>query len=128
MTMRHFSSVIAVAVLMPLTLASQTGGPSVPLGAGRPETEGITRTTLKDDPKATVTRVRLNPNAAEPPHTHPADVVLVPVTAGTIELVIGDRKITSVQPGEVQFVARDVVHSLKNTGKLPFELIAIAVK
>ncbi|HVH26085.1 MAG TPA: cupin domain-containing protein [Vicinamibacterales bacterium] len=62
------------------------------------------------------------------PHTHATDVVLVPVTAGVIELVIGDRTVTAVQPGEVQFVNRNVVHSLKNSGTQPFELIAIAVK
>jgi quercetin dioxygenase-like cupin family protein len=126
--MRKLACAVTLSALMPLTAASQTGGPSLPLGAGRPDTEGITRTTLKDDAKATVTRVRLNPNAAEPPHTHPVDVILVPVTAGTVELVIGGRKVTSVQPGEVQFVGRDVTHSLRNAGKEAFELIAIALK
>jgi quercetin dioxygenase-like cupin family protein len=126
--MRKRALGIALAVILPLSAASQTPGPSLPLGAGRPATAGITRTTLKDDAKVAVTRVRLEPNAAEPPHTHPTDVVLVPVTTGAIELVIGDRTVTSVQPGDVQFVNREVVHSLKNNGKQPFELIAIAVK
>jgi quercetin dioxygenase-like cupin family protein len=126
--MRHLALIIALAVLAPFTAASQTPSPSLPLGAGRPETAGITRTTLRDDAKVTVTRVHLNPNAAEPPHAHPVDVVLVPVTPGVVELVIGDRTITSIRPGEVQFVGRDVMHSLKNTGQQPFELIAIAVK
>jgi quercetin dioxygenase-like cupin family protein len=75
-----------------------------------------------------LTRVRLEPNAAEPPHTQATDAVLVPVTAGLIELVIDDRTLTAVQPGEVQFVNRNVAHSLENNGTQPFELIATAVK
>ena len=125
---KRASFTIILAVVLPLSAASQAPGPSVPLGAGRPETAGITRTTLRDDAKVTVTRVRLDPSAAEPPHTHASDVMLIPVTAGVVELVIADRTMTAVRPGEVQFVNRDVVHSLKNNGKEPFELIAVALK
>jgi oxalate decarboxylase/phosphoglucose isomerase-like protein (cupin superfamily) len=42
--------------------------------------------------------------------------------------VIGDRKVSSVKSGDVQFVPTDVTHPLKNVGKQDFELIAIAVK
>jgi quercetin dioxygenase-like cupin family protein len=126
--MRYLPLSVILAALPPFTAASQSQSPSLPLGAGRPATAGITRTTLRDDARVAVTRVHLEPNAAEPPHTHATDVVLVPVTTGVIELVIAGRTITSVQPGEVQFVNREVVHSLKNNGQQPFELIAIAIK
>lgn len=119
---------LSILLFLPLTAASQTQAPSLPLGAGRPDIAGITRTVLKDDVKVTVTRVHFDPGAAEPPHTHPNDVILVPVVAGTLDLAIGDRKVTSVKSGDVQFVTRNVTHHLKNTGKQPFELIAIAVK
>ena len=53
--------------------------PVLPLGGDRPETPGITRTTLRDDAKSMVTRVHFEPGAAEPPHTHAVDVILVVV-------------------------------------------------
>ena len=126
--MRRMAVVSALALVIPIALSAQTKAPSLPLGAGRPEVPGITRTTLKDDAKSTVTRVHFKPGAAEPPHTHPYDVIIVPVLAGTIEFTIGDKKVTTVKPGDVQFVPRDVLHHLTNTGKQDFELIAIALK
>ena len=126
--MRRTAVVSALALAIPIALSAQTSAPSLPLGAGRPDVPGITRTTLKDDAKSTVTRVHFKPGAAEPPHTHPYDVIIVPVLAGTIEFTIGDKKVTAVKPGDVQFVPRDVTHQLKNSGKQDFELIAIALK
>lgn len=126
--MRHVTLFLVLGLSTPSIVASQTQAPSLPLGAGRPAVAGITRTQLRDDPKAIVTRVRFEPNAAEPPHTHPYDVLLVPVLPGTLDLMIGDRKVTAVAPGEVQFIPKDVVHHLKNAGGQPFELIAIALK
>jgi quercetin dioxygenase-like cupin family protein len=126
--MRHIM-LLSLVLAVPVTTASQTAqAPALPLGAGRPEVPGITRTVLKDDAKSTVTRVRFAPGAVEPPHTHPTDVILVPVLAGTIELVVASRTVTEVKPGDVQFIPHDVTHHLKNTGKQPFELIAIAIK
>ena len=126
--MRRTAVVYALALVIPIALSAQTKTPSLPLGAGRPQVPGITRTTLKDDAKSTVTRVHFKPGAAEPAHTHPYDVIIVPVLAGTIEFTIGDKKVTAVKPGDVQFVPRDVTHQLTNTGKQDFELIAIALK
>src|SRR4051794_7367761 len=121
-------SLFAVVLGGALAVA-QSKAPSLPLGAGRPEVAGITRTTLKDDAKATVTRVHFKPGAAEPPHTHPYDVILVPDLDGTIDLAVeGGKTLTSVKSGEVQFVPKNTVHHLKNTGQRDFELIAIALK
>ena len=108
--------------------SSQTGSPALPLGAGRPEVAGITRTTLKDDAKVTVTRVHFAPGAAEAVHTHPYDIVLVPVIAGPVEWTVAGRRVTQLGVGDVQFVARGVPHQLRNTGRGAFELIAIATK
>lgn len=131
-TLRRLATLLLSAlVLAPATGSPQTTGaaPSLPLGAGRPETEGITRTTLKDDAKSTVTRVRFAPGATEPPHTHPFDVILVPVvTSSTVDIGVGTTTLTSIKPGDVQFVAKDVTHHVGNRGKEPFELIAIALK
>lgn len=111
--------------------AAQGGGPqlpSLPLGVGRPEIIGIARTPIRDDAKAAVARVRFDPNAAEPPHTHPNDVIIVAVTGGPVDFRIGDARITTLAPGEVHFVPRDVVHHMKNTGLQTFELVAISLK
>jgi quercetin dioxygenase-like cupin family protein len=126
--MRRIAVVHALALLIPIFASAQTKAPSLPLGQGRPEVAGITRTTLKDDAKSTVTRVHFKPGAAEPPHTHPYDVIIVPVVAGTITFTIGDKKVTAVKSGDVQFVPREVTHQLANTGKQDFEIIAIALK
>lgn len=119
---------LLVAASSPSTLAQTGQSPSLPLGAGRPDIKGITRIAIRDDAKATVTRVRFEPNAEEPPHTHPNDVIIVPVMAGPVEFRIGAARITTLAPGEVQFVPRDVTHHLKNTGTKAFELIAISLK
>ncbi len=126
--MRQTAAVYALALLIPIASSAQTTAPALPLEQGRPGVPRVTRTTLKDDATSTVTRVRLKPGAVEPPHTHPYDLILVPVLAGTIEFTIGDKKVTSVDPGDVQFVPRDVVHHMTNTGTQDFELIAIALK
>ena len=121
---------LLAAIILGTTIAlAQTTAPSLPLGAGRPEVAGITRTTLKDDAKSTVTRVHFKPGAAEPPHQHPYDVILVPDTDGSIDFSVeGGKTVTSVKSGEVQFVPKNTTHHLKNTGTKDFELIAIALK
>lgn len=119
---------VALVLLAPSMSLSQTQPPSLPLGQGRPETPGITRTTLKDDAKVTVTRVQFAPGAGEAPHTHPNDVILVPVTSGPVDAAVWDKILSRLASGEVQFVPHDVVHHVKNTGTAQFELIAIAVK
>jgi quercetin dioxygenase-like cupin family protein len=126
MVMRQFALLCGL-LLLAFTAAAQTPAP-LPLGAGRPDVEGIKRTQLRDDATVTVTRVHFAPGAAEPPHTHATDVILVPVIAGSVDFTNGAAKVTALKPGEVQFVTKNVTHALKNTGKQPFELIAIAVK
>jgi len=126
--MHRTVSAFVLALVLPVAASPQTKAPSLPLGQGRPDIAGITRTTLKDDAKSTVTRVHFKPGAAEPAHTHPYDVIIVPVVAATIEFTIGDKKVIAVKSGDVQFVPRDVTHQLTNSGKQDFELIAIALK
>ena len=127
--MHQTIGVFAVVILLSAASGSQTSAPSLPLGSGRPDRPGITRTTLQDDAKSTVTRVHFAPGAMEPPHTHRYDVILVPDVDGMIDLGVEGRKtVTSVKSGDVQFVPKNTVHRLTNRGKAAFELIAIAVK
>jgi len=119
----------AVLVALSLVLPSLVGAQSsVDLAGNRPATPGVTRTTLKDDAKYSVTRVVFAPGAGEVPHTHPYDIMIVPVKSGPAVIMIGDRKTTSVKAGEVQFVPRDVVHSVTNTGTVEFEVITVGIK
>lgn len=126
--MRRTVFVLAFLLMVPVVESSQTVTPALPLGTGRPEVSGITRTTLKDDAKVTVTRVHFAPGASEPVHTHPYDIVLVPVIAGPVDWTVAGRRVTQLGVGDVQFVARDVPHQLRNTGRGPVEMIAIAAK
>jgi quercetin dioxygenase-like cupin family protein len=100
----------------------------LPLGEGRPDVSGITRTTLRDDERATVTRVHFMPGAAEPLHTHDFDLLVVPLTAGPVEWLFGDERVEFLEAGEVQFVAAGTVHQLVNAGDAPIEVIAVAIK
>ncbi len=118
--------VFVVGLMMPLAAVPQA--PSVPLGTGRPDIQGITRTQIRDDAKSTVTRVRFLPDALEPPHTHPYDVILVPLTDGKVDLAIGDMQISTLKAGEVQFIPKNTPHHLGNAGGTPFEIIAIGIK
>jgi len=96
--------------------------------ANRPAVEGITRTTLRDDAQATVTRVHFAPGAAEPVHTHPYPILIVPIRAGAVTWVVDGQSTTYLEVGAVQHVAGGVPHQLANTGTEPFEIIAVALK
>jgi quercetin dioxygenase-like cupin family protein len=112
-----------------LTAVAAAQAPSVPLGSGRPQTPGITRTTLKDDAASSVVRVHFEPGAKEPPHTHPYDVILVFVAAGDAKLdVAGNPGASGVKSGDVFFVPRNTTHALANAGSTSFELITVALK
>jgi len=112
------------AVLPTLVIAQS----SVDLTGNRPATPGITRATLKDEAKYSVARVTFAPGAGEVPHTHPYDIIIIPVKTGPAVIMVGDSKTTSVKSGEAQFVPHDVVHSVTNTGTTEFEVITVGIK
>jgi quercetin dioxygenase-like cupin family protein len=107
---------VFAACLAPPSSSAQQGAASVPLGQGRPETPGVTRSQLKDDAKSLVVRVRCVPGAKEPPHMHPYDIILVPVTVGTVDLNVGGKSVSTCYFGDVQFIPRNTTHYLANTG------------
>lgn len=88
--------------------------------ANRPAVDGITRTTIRDDARVTVTRVHFAPGAAEPVHTHPFELMIVPVRDGAVTWVVGDRTTSRLEAGAVQFAPANVPHQLANTGGEPF--------
>jgi quercetin dioxygenase-like cupin family protein len=125
--MGHLVSIIAFMIAWQV-VTSQQPAPSVPLGAGRPETAGVTRTQLKDDAKSSVVRVRFMPGAKEPPHTHPYDVILIPVTDGSVDFNVAGKVVSAFGVGNVQFIPREATHHLANTGERPLEFITVAIK
>ena len=100
----------------------------LPLSAGRPQVEGITRTVLSDDEARTVNRVHFAPGAGEVPHTHAFELLVVPLMSGSVEWIVGDRRVERLAEGDVQFVPPGVTHQLRNPGTEAFEVAAIAVK
>ncbi|MEQ1580716.1 MAG: cupin domain-containing protein [Steroidobacteraceae bacterium] len=123
--MRTRIALVALAFVLPSFVGAQS---SVDLAGNRPATPGVTRTTLKDDAKYSVVRVAFAPGAGEVPHTHPYDIMIIPVKSGPAVIMVGDSKTTTVKAGEVQFVPHDVVHSVTNTGTVEFEVITVAIK
>lgn len=101
---------------------------SVPLGAGRPDTPGVTRTPLRDDAKSSVVRVRFESGAKEPPHTHPYDVLLIPLADRAVDFNIGGESIKTLKVGVVKFIPRDVTHYLANVGQEPLDFVTVALK
>jgi quercetin dioxygenase-like cupin family protein len=91
--------------------------------------EGITRSTLVDNGDVRVVRVRFAPNAREPVHTHPNDVLTIQITSGKVEIVNGSERSTlDREPGFVQFVPRSVQHAHASADLKPFELLSVAFK
>ena len=123
MTLR--TTLIALSVVVPTLVFAQA---SVDLSGNRPATPGVTRSPLKDDPKYSVVRVTFAPGKGEVPHTHPYDIMIIPVKSGPAVIMVGDSKTASVKAGEVQFVPHDVVHSVTNTGTVEFEVITVGIK
>jgi quercetin dioxygenase-like cupin family protein len=97
--------------------------------AALPSPVGITRTPVLDNAQARATRVRFGPGSREPVHTHPYDLVLVQLTQGRMEVLLGDKKeVKLYEPGEIVFLPRDVPHAAANPDERPFEILSVAVK
>lgn len=94
-----------------------------------PAAAGITRTPVLDNADARVTRVAFAPAAREPVHDHPFDLVVVPLTAGRIELRLGERVETrEYAAGEPMFLPRDLPHAVANAGSAPLEVLSVGIK
>jgi quercetin dioxygenase-like cupin family protein len=90
---------------------------------------GITRTPLLDNAEARATRVTFGPGSREPVHSHPFDMVVVQVTAGTMEVLVGGKTETrDYAPGEVVWLPRDVPHAVANAGGRAFTVVSVGVK
>jgi quercetin dioxygenase-like cupin family protein len=94
-----------------------------------PAPAGITRAPVLDNAEARVTHVSFAPSAREPVHAHPFDLVVVQLTAGRVEVRIGDQVSTrDYAPGEVTFLPRDVPHAVANVDRGPVEILSVGIK
>jgi quercetin dioxygenase-like cupin family protein len=95
----------------------------------QPAPAGITRSQVLDNEDALVTRVDFAPHAREPVHSHPFDLVVVPLTAGRLEVRVGERVDTrDYAPGEAMFLPRDIPHAVANAGGAPLTLLSVSIK
>lgn len=100
--------------------------PSVPVSQSPP---GITRTPLIDNDEARATRVTFSPGAREPEHTHPYDLVLVALSGGRVDLLLGTtHEIDDRRPGFVWFLPRDMTHAAISAAASPIEFVSVGIK
>jgi quercetin dioxygenase-like cupin family protein len=94
-----------------------------------PAPAGITRTPVLENAEARVTHVTFASQAREPVHAHPFDLVVVQITAGRVDVRIGEQVSTREHaPGEVIFLPRDVPHAVSNADGRPFEILSVGIK
>ena len=104
----------------------RTAGGSQPAAQSPP---GITRVPLLDNAEARATRVTFAPGAREPVHSHPFDMVVVQVTPGRMEVLVGGRtEARDYAAGEVVWLPRNVPHAVSNGGGVAFTVVSVGVK
>jgi quercetin dioxygenase-like cupin family protein len=125
----HAASNVGAASFDLVTIAikpDRKPGGDAPAAAAPP---GITRTPVLDNAQARVTRVEFSAGAREPVHAHPFDLVVVPLTAGRLEVRVGDRLETrDYAPGEPMFLPRDITHAVSNVGSAAVTMFSVGIK
>ena len=106
--------------------------PERPPGGSQPAAQsppGITRVPLLDNAEARATRVTFAPGAREPVHSHPFDMVVVQITPGRMEVLVGGRKeAKDYAAGEAVWLPRNVPHAVSNVGAVAFTVVSVGVK
>jgi quercetin dioxygenase-like cupin family protein len=112
---------LALATLSIAPAIGQTPAPQMPAG--------ITRTQLLDNPAVMVARLKLEPGAREMPHTHPFSAIVIHITPGEIDMLLGDKRATTRRDkGHVEFIPREVTHAAANVGSSATEVLTVAIK
>jgi len=114
---------IAISVLS-LTIASALYAQVV--GSRTTSAPGITRRVVVDERTVQVVRSTYQPGAAEPPGPHSFDVVIVPLSAGFMEVTVAGKRIPW-KSGEAFFIRRGVEHRVANKGRRPIDFISIRI-
>jgi quercetin dioxygenase-like cupin family protein len=112
---------LAVAI-KPTRVRGGTAAPPQPL-------PGLSRTSLLDNSHVVVTRLEFEPEVREPVHTHPYDLLVVPITSARIDMQVGGKKtLHTYAIGETIFIPRGVLHTGANAGTAPFRILGVAIK
>jgi quercetin dioxygenase-like cupin family protein len=119
--------------LLAILCAGSSLAASQPALRGTPQTialpPGIFRTELLDNETVLVARLRMAPGAREEVHTHPFSAVVLQLTAGEVDMQLGDTRGTSRREhGFVEFIPRLVPHAAVNVGSQPYDVVTIALK
>lgn len=102
------------------------GGIAPPALAAQP---GVTRKPLLDNHDVTVTRLEFEAEVREPVHTHPYDLLIVPISSARLDMQLGHKKqVGRYAVGEAIFVPRGTAHAVANVGTASFRLLGIRIK
>lgn len=112
------------AALLAMLIASIVGAQVV--GSRTTSAPGITRRVMVDERTVQVVRSTYQPGAVEPPGPHSFDVVIVPLSPGTMEVTVAGKSIPW-KSGEAFFIGRGVEHRLANDGKTAVDFLSIRV-
>ena len=90
---------------------------------------GMTRTVILENDTTLVARLGYEAGKGETSHTHPFSAVVVQVTPGEVDMMLGtEHSRAHREPGTVWFIPANVPHAAINTGTAPCEQIAITIK
>jgi quercetin dioxygenase-like cupin family protein len=130
--------VLAVAALLFLAVGRPSQGRRPPglkdpaynrSGYQEPPPPGMTRTVLLDNDTTLVARLGYEAGKGETSHTHPFSAVVVQLTPGEVDMVLGtEHSRAHRETGTVWFIPANVPHAAINTGTAPCEQIAITLK
>jgi quercetin dioxygenase-like cupin family protein len=102
------------------------GGTAPPALAALP---GVMRKPLLDNQDVSVTRLEFEAEAREAVHTHPYDLLVVPISAARLDMQLGHKKqVGRYAVGETIFVPRGTAHAVANVGTASFRLLGIRIK
>ena len=90
---------------------------------------GMTRAVVLENDTTLVARLGYEAGKGETSHTHPFSAVVVQLTAGEVDMLLGtEHSRARREPGTVWFIPANVPHAAINTGTAPCEQIAITIK
>lgn len=94
-----------------------------------PAVPGIARTPMFDNDEVRVVNVRFEPGAREVVHSHAFDLLLVQLSPGRVETLLGsDRTASDLGAGTIQFLPKDVPHAVANPGATAFEVMSVGLR
>jgi quercetin dioxygenase-like cupin family protein len=102
------------------------GGTAPPATAAQP---GVTRKPLIDNQDLAVTRLEYEAEVREPVHTHPYDLLIVPISPARLDMQLGHKKqVGRYVAGDAIFVPRGTAHAVANVGTASFRILGIRIK